>query len=119
MNKKRTNPAFLNGVPELLILHLLSRRPMHGYELVQAIKAATDQEFEFGEGCIYPILHRLEAQALLRGTREMVSGRSRVVYGVTTKGNKQLSGSVTCWQRVVRAVNHALQGGEHGEPALA
>jgi PadR family transcriptional regulator PadR len=119
MSNKRTNPAFLNGVPELLILHVLSRRPMHGYELVQAIKAATDQEFEFGEGCIYPILHRLQAQEQLRGTREMVSGRSRVVYRVTTKGQKLLSGSVTCWQRVVRAVNHALQGGEYGEPALA
>jgi PadR family transcriptional regulator PadR len=118
MNKKRTNPAFLNGVPELLILHLLFRRPVHGYELVQAIKA-TDQEFEFGEGCIYPILHRLEAQGLLRGSREVVSGRSRVVYRMTPKGQKQLSESVTSWQRIVKAISHALQGGELGEPILA
>ena len=35
MTPKRSNPDFLNGVPELLILSLLSRRPMYGYELVQ------------------------------------------------------------------------------------
>ena len=42
MRAKRTNPDFLNGVPELLLLSLLSRRPMYGYELVQAIRASTN-----------------------------------------------------------------------------
>jgi PadR family transcriptional regulator PadR len=41
MTERRSNPAFLNGVPEMLMLQLLSRRPMYGYELVQAIRAAT------------------------------------------------------------------------------
>jgi PadR family transcriptional regulator, regulatory protein PadR len=119
MNKRRTNPAFLNGVPELLLLHLLAQRPMYGYELVQAIKVSTDHHFEFGEGCIYPILHRLEAEGLLRASKELVSGRSRVVYQVTRTGRRQLAESVTCWQQVVAAVNHVLQGGDHGEPGLA
>ena len=70
MKSKRTNPDFLNGVPELLILSLLSRRPMYGYELVQAIRQSTAGTLEFGEGCVYPILHRLEAEGLLGGKRE-------------------------------------------------
>ncbi len=41
MPPRTSNPPFLNGVPELLILRLLSQRPMYGYELVQAIKLAT------------------------------------------------------------------------------
>ena len=53
MITKRTNPDFLNGVPELLILSLLARRPMHGYELVQAIRQSTQGTLEFGEGCVY------------------------------------------------------------------
>jgi PadR family transcriptional regulator PadR len=92
---------------------------MYGYELVQTIKVSTDQVFEFGEGCVYPILHRLEAEGLLRANKELVSGRSRVVYQVTKTGRKQLSESVNCWQRVVEAVSHALQGGIHGEPSVA
>ncbi len=119
MRTKRTNPDFLNGVPELLILSLLSRRPMYGYELVQAIRQATDGTLEFGEGCVYPVLHRLEADGMLAGKRQTIAGRSRITYRVTPKGSKQLSTSVTTWQQIVQAVNHALQGGEHGQPALA
>lgn len=119
MKTRRSNPDFLNGVPELLILSLLSRRPMYGYQLVQAIHASTNGTLEFGEGCVYPILHRLEAEGLLDSTRETVAGRSRVIYRVTAKGSKQLASSVTTWQQIVQAINGALQGGEHGQPALA
>ncbi len=119
MRTKRTNPDFLNGVPELLLLSLLSRHPMYGYELVQAIRASTNGTLEFGEGCIYPILHRLEAEGMLASRREMVAGRSRVIYRVTTKGSKKLASATTTWQQIVQVVNHALQGGEHGKPALA
>ena len=50
---------------ELLILQLLERRPLHGYDLVQAIHDASGQKLEFGEGCIYPVLHRLEGAETL------------------------------------------------------
>src|SRR5262245_57828720 len=119
MSPRKSNPAFLNGVPELLILELIARRPMYGYELVQAIKAATGGELEFGEGCVYPILHRLEAQKLLVARRESFGGRQRFVYRVTEKGTAQLAETLTAWQRVVAAVNHALKGGEHGQAAVA
>ncbi|MGO9112274.1 MAG: PadR family transcriptional regulator [Thermoguttaceae bacterium] len=119
MRTKRTNPDFLNGVPELLLLSLLSRRAMYGYELVQAIRASTNGTLEFGEGCIYPILHRLEAEGMLGSKREAVAGRSRVIYRVTSKGSKKLATATTTWQQIVQAINHALQGGEHGQPALA
>ena len=70
---KKTNPDFLNGVPELLILQLLDQRPLHGYDLVQAIHDASGHKLDFGEGCIYPVLHRLEAQKLLSSRRELVA----------------------------------------------
>jgi PadR family transcriptional regulator PadR len=110
----------LNGVPELLVLQLLARKPMYGYELVQAIKTTTDQAFEFGEGCIYPILHRLEADRMLSARRETVAGRSRVVYQVTDRGRKQLVTSVASWEEVVKAVDRVLRGGtDDCQPALA
>ncbi len=120
MKSKRTNPDFLNGVPELLILSLLARRPMYGYELVQAIRRSTDGQLEFGEGCVYPILHRLEANGLLAAKRETVAGRSRVVYRATAKGARRLAGTVATWKQVVQAIDCALQGGENvQQPALA
>ena len=119
MTIKRTNPDYLNGVPELLILSLLARRSMYGYELVQAIRQSTQGTLEFGEGCVYPVLHRLEAEGLLGSRRETVAGRSRVVYRVTAKGSKHFAGATTAWRQIVGAVERALQGGEHGKAALA
>jgi PadR family transcriptional regulator PadR len=119
MVDRKTNPPFLNGVPELLMLRLLARRPMYGYELVQAIRASTHGELEFGEGCVYPILHRLESLGILRANREQVAGRARLVYRLLPKGQARLTQVESTWQRVVAAVNHALQGGERGRQALA
>ena len=39
----KTNPEFMTGVPELLILRLLADREMYGYEIVQAIEGATGE----------------------------------------------------------------------------
>ena len=116
---RRTNPDFLNGVPELLILQLLERRPMHGYDLVQSIRTSSGERIEFGEGCIYPLLHRLEAQGLLASKKELADGRRRIVYRVTPAGRKKLEATVSTWREVVAGVNIILQGSEHGRPALA
>src|ERR1700742_1616871 len=101
MATRKTNPDFLNGVPELVVLELLSRRPMYGYELVQAIKDESCGALEFGEGCIYPLLHKLEARGDLASRRLDVGGRSRVVYRVTQNGSKQRSASAAQWSKVV------------------
>lgn len=116
---KKTNPDFLNGVPELLILRLLDRQPMHGYDLVQAIRNASGMKLDFGEGCIYPILHRLEEQKALSSRRELVGGRNRIVYRVTKHGQKRLTHSLGTWKEVVAAVNTVLQGGTNGQAAMA
>ncbi|MBX7165337.1 MAG: PadR family transcriptional regulator [Pirellulales bacterium] len=111
MTKTRSNPDFLNGVPELLILRLLCERPMYGYELVQAIRSATDDRLSFGEGCVYPILHRLEAEGSLVAKREKAGGRSRVVYRVTKEGQGRLARAIDQWKLVVDAVGRVLTGG--------
>ncbi|HXY35001.1 MAG TPA: helix-turn-helix transcriptional regulator [Planctomycetaceae bacterium] len=116
---RKSNPDFLNGVPELLILQLLDRRAMHGYDLVQAIRDASSLKLDFGEGCIYPILHRLEDQKMLASEQKLVGGRTRIIYRVTKQGRKRLATSRASWQEIVAAVNTVLEGGEGGQIALA
>jgi PadR family transcriptional regulator, regulatory protein PadR len=117
--KRSSNPDFLNGVPELVVLELLSRRPMYGYEIVQAIQAETSGALAFGEGCIYPLLHKLEASGDLASRRLEVGGRSRVVYRVTAKGTKQFVVAAEKWSAVVTAVGTILQGGKHAHARSA
>jgi len=119
MSQKRTNPDYLNGVPELVVLELLSRRPMYGYELVQAIREASGEALAFGEGCIYPLLHKLAERGDLSPRRIDVGGRSRVVYRVTSKGHRQKAHSQDQWSQVVSAVSHILHGGKHEHARIA
>jgi PadR family transcriptional regulator PadR len=116
---KPSNPDFLNGVPELLVLQLLARRAMYGYELVRAIEQSSQQVLEFGEGCIYPVLHRLETDGNLESRRETVGGRNRVVYRLTADGRKRLRTRVAAWRSIVGAVDQVLQGAQHGKPAVS
>ena len=113
MKERRSNPDFLNGVPELVVLQLLAQRPMYGYELVQAIGEQSGGTLAFGEGCIYPVLHKLESRGDLASRRMEVGGRNRVVYRVTPKGTKQFRQSAAQWSAVVAAVGRILQGGKH------
>ena len=107
---KRTNPAFLNGVPELVVLELLSRREMYGYEIVKAIHAQTRDILAFGEGCIYPYLHYLEDEKLVSSRRHEVEGRSRQYYQLTPRGSKRLVELTAEWHRVAQGVALILEG---------
>ncbi|QEL20449.1 PadR family transcriptional regulator [Limnoglobus roseus] len=118
MTTARKDTDFLNGVPELLLLRLLARQPMHGYDLVQGIRLTTGGVLAFGEGSVYPVLHRLEAEGLVAGTREAVGGRTRVVYRIRPLGRKRLAAATSRWEQVAAAVAAALNGGGHAEPEL-
>lgn len=119
MAARRTNPDFLNGIPEMLLLRLLNERPRYGYELVRAIRDGSGGTLDFGEGAIYPILHRLEQEKFLRSRRECVQGRSRIVYRLTRAGTRRLEGATLRWEEVVRSVNLLLHGGENGCEPMA
>jgi PadR family transcriptional regulator PadR len=110
MAASKTNPSFMNGVPEILVLRLLSDREMYGYELVQAIEAATGEAIQLGEGVVYPVLHALEAGGCLRARRKPVNGRTRVYYSLTAGGKKRLVQVVSDWSRITRAVSQVLEG---------
>jgi len=102
---KRTNPNFLNGVPELVVLRLLSKQEMYGYDIVKAIQFRTKDSFSFGEGCIYPLLHHLEQTRSVSSRRKEVEGRSRYYYRLTPRGTKRLEELSKEWNQVAAGVS--------------
>ena len=86
-----TNPSFMSGVPELLILRLLRGREMYDYEIVQAIREETGEVVRLGEGVVYPVLHALERDGAITSTRRPVNGRSRIYYDLSPTGASRLS----------------------------
>ena len=95
---------FLNGLPDLIILRLLATREMYGYEIVAKISLVTMEVLNFGEGCIYPILHRMVAEGFLLQRQAMVDGRQRRYYRLSSSGHKQLVAHNRRWEEVCHAV---------------
>jgi len=115
MVARETNPNFMNGVPELLILRLLQQEEMYGYEIVQAIRGRTDAVIAVGEGVVYPVLHGLEGDGALTSRRKTVNGRSRIYYTVTPAGSHRLAELSEVWINLAGAIQKMLTGGQHGE----
>jgi PadR family transcriptional regulator PadR len=114
MAERETNPNFMNGVPELLILRLLAEQEMYGYEIVQAIRERTGDVVAVGEGVVYPVLHGLEQAGALKSRRKTVQGRSRIYYSLTATGKRRLAKMTTTWTSLAGAIGSVL-GGEHAE----
>src|SRR6202040_3607712 len=104
MAARETNPNFMNGVPELLILRLLQQEEMYGYESVQAIRDRTNTVIAVGEGVVYPVLHGLESDGALTSRRKTVNGRSRIYYSVTPAGSRRLADLSGTWTSLTAAI---------------
>lgn len=113
MAVSKTNPAFMTGVPELLILRLLADREMYGYELVEAIRTATGEAITLGEGVVYPALHALEKQGHLKARPKAINGRTRIYYVTTAAGRKRLGAIISEWSRITAAVSSIVKGDSH------
>lgn len=100
----------LKGTLALLILSLLSRRAMYGYEIAATVHRDTDGAFTWREGSLYPSLHKMQADGLILGEwEEKETGRKRRYYHITPKGRAALKQKLESWAELTRAVNCILE----------
>jgi PadR family transcriptional regulator PadR len=82
----------LKGIAPVVVLEILSRGPMYGYELSQAIEQRSGEVLTLGKGTLYPLLYNLEARKLVKGRwEEADSGRKRRYYSITSNGKGELA----------------------------
>ena len=99
------------GTTTVIILNLLAEldRPMYGYEIIKELEARSEGYFQFKEGLIYPRLHELERQGLLRSEWLGEEGtRRRKFYAITGQGRRRLNEELQGWQALTRHVNQLL-----------
>ncbi|HEV3237641.1 MAG TPA: PadR family transcriptional regulator [Gemmataceae bacterium] len=100
----------LKGTLSLLILSLLSRKAMYGYEIAATVHRDTNGTFTWREGSLYPNLHKLQAEGMIVGEwEEKETGRKRRYYHITPKGKKALAEKVNSWSQLCQAVNCILE----------
>lgn len=83
---------------EALILAILVNEKKHGYQLALEIEQRSNGLFRFNHGTLYPILHRLEKEKLIKGTwKQEGPKRQRKYYSLTAAGKKYLFAQVAHW----------------------
>lgn len=101
---------FLKGSISLLLLNLLSRGEMYGYEILQQAFRRSAHAFEFKEGTLYPALHQLERRGEIKSTwRTADNGRERKYYSLTAKGKKTARKYEKQWQHLTGAIAAVLE----------
>ena len=95
----------LKGHLDLLLLSVLSNGPAHGYAIIESLRARSEDVFDLPEGTVYPALHRLEDQGLLKSNWSKDTGRRKRVYQLTSKGQEALNTRQDEWLKFSKAVN--------------
>jgi len=99
----------LQGTLDVLVLKTLDLEPMHGWGIAQRIQQVSQSVFEVNQGSLYPALHRLEEQGLVKASwRASENNRQAKYYELTRLGRKQLSDETENWQRASGAVDRIL-----------
>lgn len=93
------------GVLELCVLALLSREDGYAYDIASRLAEAIDM----GEGTIYPLMRRLQADGLVDTyLEESASGPPRKYYRLTAAGRKSFVQQRAEWNAFVKAVDVVL-----------
>jgi transcriptional regulator len=100
----------LQGTLGLLVLRTLAARgPLHGYAITAHIHSVSDELLRVEEGSLYPALHRMEQEGLVKaewGTTE--KNRQAKFYALTAAGRKRLAQEQASWQRLTQGVQLVL-----------
>ena len=83
--------SYRRGVMSLVILSLLKREDMYGYQLVQETSKSSGGKLNTQEGSLYPVLYRLLDQGLISDQRVLVGKRmTRIYYHLEPAGEARL-----------------------------
>ncbi len=99
----------LKGSLPLLILHILSYGPNHGYQINKLIYKLSGTVLDFKEGTLYPTLHNLQKDGLVESETSQTGGRRRRVYHLTKRGQQALDQNRAEWHEFKEAVNAVLK----------
>jgi DNA-binding PadR family transcriptional regulator len=101
----------LKGRAPFLTLLALKNGAKHGYDIAAFIKEKGGGFFSVSFGSLYPILHNLEKDGLIKGSWESVSeSKNKKVYKLTSKGLKELEQETSHVRGLINVFSEMLRG---------
>jgi PadR family transcriptional regulator len=98
------------GSTPLLILSVLANEKMYGYQIMRELEWRSDGYFTMTAALLYPALHQLELDGLLKSEWQEGPGkRRRKYYAITPKGKKELAADRADWDRFFERLQQTLR----------
>ena len=105
----KLDKGLIAGSSTLLVLSLLEKEDMYGYQMITELSRRSNDTFQMKEGTLYPILHALEKGKYLSSyQQEAPTGRVRKYYRVTRRGLELLSEKKAEWEQFSNGVDQVL-----------
>jgi transcriptional regulator len=109
MAKDPERRDLFSGALDLMILHSLRLKPMHGYALAKHIKQVSDDLLQIEEGSLYPALQRLLKEGLLESEAGIsAKGRPTRIYRLTNSGAHHLEREVMSFEKMFTGITRVL-----------
>ncbi len=101
----------LQGTLALLILKTLGPgAAMHGYAISAHIQSVSGELLRVEEGSLYPALHRMEQEGLLRAAwKKTERNKDARFYTITAKGKRQLAAEEQSWAKLTEGVSRVIR----------
>jgi PadR family transcriptional regulator, regulatory protein PadR len=100
----------IQGTLDVLILKSLATEPRHGWAIAKRIQTVSGDVLQIKQGSLYPALHRLEQQGMIRAEwGESETGREVKFYSLTKAGRAQLDAELNQWERLSAAIKLTLK----------
>jgi PadR family transcriptional regulator, regulatory protein PadR len=100
----------LKGTLQTIVLKVLKDHgKMYGYEITQRVKELSLETILLTEGALYPALHKLEAEGLLKTETVMLGKRVRKYYTLTSDGKSQVKERVGEFVDFIKTMSNVLQ----------
>ena len=102
--------SFRRGVMSLVILALLKREDMYGYQLVQQTQQISGGRIMTQEGSLYPVLYKLLDQGMISDRKVLVGKRmTRVYYHIEPSGEARLAELIHEYNEITTGI-HLITG---------
>ena len=100
----------------MVILALLRREDMYGYQLVQETERFSGGKLTTQEGSLYPVLYRLLEQGFISDHRVLVGKRmTRIYYHLEPAGEARLQELIREYEDTTQGVFRIIQSGGEKE----
>lgn len=100
---------FKRGTAEMLVLYLLSKEDLYGYQITSTFAEKSNGVYTMLEGSLYPILYRLsDAGYISEYTKQVGKRRMRKYYHLEESGKKYFQEILADYTAIIDSIDKIM-----------